>query len=175
MGWQDRIAVLFSPIHTQHDHSHVSNHYELKPHIHHETKNEYHINSTQTKVLSISGSNNQGMMLNDAKMNLTTLIDRPIFFQWNQPSLFLYIMVIAIVLMIGVLVLACSHQQRDKRRHGKRRKRRRTARSVNESTKPLDVPVPQSDEAYDILTESTTQWAHDKIMQYMSFHDIESI
>lgn len=175
MGWHDRIAGLFSHIHTHHDHFQTSNHYEVKPHIHHETKNEYHLNSTHAKVLSIAGSNNQGLMLNNVKLNLTTLIDRPILFQWNQPSLFLYIMLIAIVVMIFVLILACSYQQRLERRHAQRQKRRRTSRSVKQSTKPLDVPAPQSEDTYDILTESTTQWAHDKIMQYMSLGGNESI
>lgn len=183
MGWHDRIAGLFSPIRTHNDHSQVSNYYE--------NKNTYHrnvnlqINSTQTKILAISGSNNHGTMLNDAQFNLTTHIDRPVYLQFNQQPMFIYLIAISILIMKLLLLLACFYrhhqqqQQNDQRRHRQRRRVRRRRRQEQEqeqrqpslSNEKVDIEISLGkEEPYDILPESATQWAYDKIMQYMEFN-----
>lgn len=171
MGWHDRIAGFFSPITTHNDHSHVSNYYDNKNTYHRNVNNQ--INSTQTKLLSISGTNNHGTMLNDAQFNLTTHIDRPVYFQFNQQPVFIYVITAAILIMKLLLLLACFYRYQEKRhshRQRRRRRRRRLPLSTAEKVEhKIEISLAQ-EEPYDILPESTTQWAYDKIRQYMEFN-----
>lgn len=98
----------------------VRNQYEVKPHITVEEKNKFYhdtdvsINSSKTDILSISGSHNQGLMLNDAHFNMTHIMEQPIFFYLTQYHTFIYAILIFFLCCVTLALAAFLYYRRIK-------------------------------------------------------------
>lgn len=72
----------------------------MKPQITVEGNNKFHhdtemnINSSRTEVLSIAGSHNRGVMLNEAHFNVNPIMEQPVFFYLTQYHTFIYAILI---------------------------------------------------------------------------------
>ena len=92
-------------------HSNIYNDHHLEPHINIDQKNTYqhhtniHTNSSKTQILSLSGSNNQGIMVNDAQVNMTNIFQRPIFLNLNQHSILFYLILVFIFFFIMIFII----------------------------------------------------------------------
>jgi hypothetical protein len=111
---------LFSSNPYTNENSYIYHQYDIKPSISSKVKNNFyqdidiHINSSKTQLIPISGSNNQGLILNDAQFNMTNIFDQPIIFYLNQYSMFLYIIFVLLLVLIFIFILSFIYHRKCK-------------------------------------------------------------
>jgi len=128
------VGGLLSPIISfkKHEITHNNNHIEQR--IAMEQKNTYHhntninTNSSKNKILSLSGSNNQGMMVNDARFNTNNVFERPIFFYLTQHSTLLHLILVLVFFLIVICTVIGSFiYYRQNRQQSKQKRQQTTA------------------------------------------------
>lgn len=120
----DRIVGnWFAPVSVNNENSFHYHQHHVKPTITVEGRNifhqktELHINASKAQLLSISGSGNRGLLLNDVHVNMTNIFDRPIFMHFNSRSIFHYFVPVIGALVIVIVLSLCFHgRQRQKQR-----------------------------------------------------------
>ena len=133
----DRIfGGLFSSQSFKQDNSYVYNQYDVRPRISVDTKNTYnqdtaiHINSSKTQMLSMPGSHNHGVQVNDPHINMTNIFDRPMIFNMQAYPLLFFSLLLVLLILLFVVVLAWVYHRNQRRR---RRRRRHQETQSNES------------------------------------------
>ena len=119
----DRVVGNFlSPVSVKNENSFHYHQHRIKPVITVEEKHtfhqkaDFHINSSKTQILSISGSDNSGLLLNDVHVNMTNIFDRPILLYFNELTVFHYLVPIIGALVI-VIVLSLWLHDRQRQEH----------------------------------------------------------
>ena len=103
-----------------HDKYVTHNQYDIKPQIAIDENNKFyhdtdiHINSSKIQILSISGSNNRGLMLNDAQFNVTHIMEQPVFFYFAQYDTFFYAILVFFLCCAAVVLAAFVYYRRIK-------------------------------------------------------------
>ncbi|CAF3705003.1 unnamed protein product [Rotaria socialis] len=75
-----------------------------KNNYHTSNKYDIHFNSSKAQLMSISGSNNQGSIFNDAQVNITNVFDQPIFLYLYSHSTLIYIVFITFLSIIMMIL-----------------------------------------------------------------------
>ncbi|CAF1030034.1 unnamed protein product [Adineta ricciae] len=115
----------------------------------HLTNQDVHfdVHSPQSSFMSISGSNNHGLAVNKAEINVTNVFDRPLILHSNQYFPLGYCILVILIYVIFIIVLVfihCIWRKRTEKRcvdnkhgHGKKNSEPAAHKKIIERKKPL--------------------------------------
>ncbi|CAF3896863.1 unnamed protein product [Rotaria sp. Silwood1] len=133
---------FLSPVVLTHINREYHNRYDIQNKYHYDI--DLHVNSSKTQILSMTGSNNKGLLLNDARFNVTNIFNRPIFLNLNPYSIFIYIIVVILLFAISVMILIFMYYRR--RRQQSKREQHLSLKDVHARFKnPAQLLIHQPD------------------------------